>query len=287
MEQMKSKKERPFHELVVRCDAEHKGLSIFSCDDKLGNWIDPCDDAISWNEFLIYGIPDKTDDEDEINDEEFEDDFSKATEIGRIIGCHIAKSLIVNLGHDPYISCDDEAGDLESMYSVLQEYDDDNLDFSDDIYYIHEFEIKPEYQGFGYESIILLQFPAIIVRALHVFPSLLMYFPQPTGHDKPERDEEAESILLHRLNYRFQKSNKDKRDENILLFPPVRDVPIKEINRFLGRRNPGTTVPDVYRNKDLYKLYKSVGFKEIGKTGWMCKRISSIYTKDGLNHPIK
>jgi|GEM_PF-1684047 len=278
---MATSAKKPFETLAVRYDAGCVRTSIFSIDDSLGEWVDPYDDTISWNNFLVYGVPDTEDALDKV----WDDDFTSAIQIGRISGCHIPKSLIVNLGAEPYQVCDAADADLEAMYSVFQEYEEDFMDFYDDIYYIHEIELNAEYQGYGYETILLLQLPAIIVKALRVFPSLLMYYPAPTQYDEPERDLEAEAILTHRLEYNSQKIFKSKGDDNVFLFPPKREVPEKEINRFLGRRNPGDTVPEAYRNQALYSLYESVGFKEIGQTGWLCKPIASIFTaKSGLNY---
>ncbi|MCL2146484.1 MAG: hypothetical protein FWH52_01630 [Synergistaceae bacterium] len=279
---MAKKPKKPFRTLAVRYNGDCPRTSIFTIDDDIGDWIDPCYDAIVWNEFSVYGIPDTETDMDKV----LNDDFESAVTIGDIFGCHISKALIINLGEDPYVVCDDENADLEAMYSVLREHEEDfeYLDFYDNIYYIHEIELHAEYQNLGYEKILLQQLPAIIVRSLHVFPSLLLYYPRPTRYDEKERDEEAEAILRHRLNYRMQNILKSEHNGNISLFPPKREVPLSEINRYLGRRNPGDVVPEANRNQEIYRLYKSVGFKEIGNTGWLFKIISSIYTKDGLNH---
>jgi hypothetical protein len=40
-------------------------------------------------------------------------------------------------------------------------------------------------------------------------------------------------------------------------------------------------IPYGKRDLDLYKTYESVGFEEIGKTGWLCKHITSVYALDG------
>lgn len=271
---------KPFKTLAVRYNTGYVGSAIFSIDDDLGEFVDSFDDTLEWHEFWVYGVSDIDEDIDKI----YEDDFSSATQIGIISGCHIPNSLILNLGEDPYQICDSNHGDLEAMYSVLREYEDDFIGYNDDIYYIEEIELDFTYQGFGYEKILLLQLPAIIVKALRVFPSLLMYYPKPAKYRKPKRDLKAEAILMHRIEYAMQKSIKSKENEKILLFPPIVDVPEKEVNRVLGLRNPGDTVPEAYRNQGLYKLYESAGFKEIGKTGWLCKPIASIYYKDGLNH---
>ena len=273
---MKKKIKQPFKTIAVKYNCNCPRTSIFTVDDSIGDWIDPCSDTIAWNEFSVYGIPDTEADMDNI----YNDDFTSAVMIGNILGCHISKSLIIDLGEDPYTVCDDEHADLEAMYSVLQEHEDDfgHLDFYDDIYYIQEIELNAEYCGLGYEELLLQQLPAIIVRSLHVFPSLLLYFPQPTRYDENERDEESEAILRHRMNYRMQNLLKSERDDNISLFPPKREVPLSEINRVLGRRNPGELVPATNRNQELYRLYESVGFKEIGETGWLFKAITDVYS---------
>lgn len=275
---MVDKKDKPFNGLAVGEGIDSPRTSMFSTDDNPGSWIDPSDDAIVWHELSVYGIPDMSD------DEVLAGDYSSAIEIGTVMGCHVACSLILNLGADPYVACDDADANLEAMYSIIQEHENDFIDHLDDIFYIHEIELKPEYQGFGYERTILLQLPAIIVRALHVFPSLIMYFPSPTQHDETGLDEETEALIRHRLNYRLQKINKKTNDGNLVLFPPKQDIPEKAINYVLGRRIPGSIVTETYRNHDIYDLYKSAGFSEVGKTGWLCKTIANVYSDDGLNY---
>lgn len=108
-----------------------------------------------------------------------------------------------------------------------------------------------------------------------------MYCPEPMQHDEPEHDEEAEAILRHRMEFIAQGTV--KQDDNITLFPPLREVSGREINRMLGRRNPSDTVPITHRNHAVYRQYESAGFKELGQTGWLHKGIASIYTMDGTN----
>ena len=278
---MAKRKKMPFESLAIQRSAGIERTTIVDINGKRGCWIDPCFDAIAWDEYIVYGISNS---EEEI-EKAAEGDLSSATRIGKIEGCHIAKSLIVNLGDDPYITCDGAHADLEAMYSVLQEYKPfaEEECFVDDIYYIQEIEMEPEYQKIGYEKALLLQLPAILVKQLHVFPSLLIYFPRPTHRDEPERDEEAEAILLHRINYATQNITTREKDDNVIIFPPKCAIPEKEINRVLGRRNPGESVPEAYRDNDVYKLYKSAGFKQINKTGWLCKHITSIDDEDESN----
>jgi len=275
---MATNAKKPFETLAIRYNTGDM-TAVFFVDEALGQCIDPVGDTLAWGEFLVYGISGSDEEIDGIS----EGDFSSAIQIGSILGCHIPSALITDLGYDTYQICDDSHGDLEAMYSVLQEYKDDYWEYDDDIYYIHEIELYDDYQDMGYEKLILLQLPTIIVKMLHVFPTLLVYYPLPKVRKRQKRDLEAEAILMHRLEYNMQTILNTKRDDNIILFPPMCEVPDREINRVLGRRNPGNTVPEAHRNQALYDLYKSAGFKEIGKTGWLCKPIASIYTKDGMN----
>jgi len=273
---MAVKSEKPFKLLAVSYDARHKKTAVFSITDKPGAWIEPYTDTITWCEFSVYGVPDTK----ESLDKTYEDDFSLATKIGEISGYHIPIALIEDFGEDSYAVCDNTSSDLEAMHSVLQEHRFLE-DFIDSIFYIHEIELSPAYQGFGYEKLLLLQLPALVANALNNQPSLLMYYPAPIQYDEPERDLKAEAALRHRMEYNMQLC---KREDNIALFPPIYEVSDREINRVLGRRNPGDTAPIAYRNKALYKLYESAGFTEIGQTGWLSKHIASVFTKDGLNH---
>ena len=271
---------KPFHTLAIRYNAGGMRSAVFSIDDALGRFVEPADDTLAWNEFSVFGISDSDEEIDKI----YEDDFSSAVQIGSIYGCHIPSELITDLGFDTYDICDEVHPDLEAMYSVLQEYKDDYWQYDDNIYYIHEIELFDEYQGKGYEKLLLLQLPTIIVKMLRVFPTLLIYYPLPKKRKEPKRDLEGEAILIHRLEYNTQILRDAERNDNVSIFPPMREVPDSEINRVMGRRNPGDTVPEANRNQALYKLYKSAGFKEIGQTGWLCKPIASIYSKDGMNH---
>jgi len=275
---MASKPNKPFEILAIRYDGQNRNTAVFSINDTPGEWIDQYADTIIWHEFTVYGLPDAED----VLDQVYEGDFSAAVQIGAISGYHVPVSLIDNLSAEPYTVCDAENADLEAMYSVVQECEDIQ-DFINDIFYIHEIELTPEYQGFGYETILLLQLPAVIVKALRVFPDLLMYFPQPTQSDEPERDLEAEAILAHRLEYSTPMILKGDTGDNVSFFPPKHPVPEREANRFLGRRNPGDIVPIAYRDQNLYRLYRAAGFEDAGQTGWLYKRIHSIYTEDGLN----
>jgi hypothetical protein len=213
--------------------------SVFSTTDSLGDWIDPFSHTILWSEFAVYGVPDSLIDEDCGWDE----DYSKAVLMGGIRGCHIPVSLIANLGEEPYEVCDASDADLEAMYSVLQEYNDGELlDFVGDIYYIHEIELNPEYRGYEYEELLLLQLPAIITKSLRVFPDLLMYLPTLLDSEMGNVDDT------------------DSRSRSNWQRMLVKD----------GERDP-----------NLYKTYKTVGFAEIGKTGWLYKQITSVFSLDG------
>ena len=272
------KKGLPFETIAIRCAVASNETSIFSVNDKIGEWVSPYDDTLTWVEFTVYGLPDSEEEQEKAQ----ESDFSSATQIGKISGYHIPLSLIINLHGDLYAVCDSANADLEAMISVIQEFEDifEDFDVYDDMFYIHEIELLSDYQNLGYEKKLLLQLPAIITKALRVFPSLLMYYPRQTQYDEPERDAEAEAILLHRLEFEFntRESKDSKKSDNVTYFPSVRDIPEKEINRFLGRRNPGTTVPDSHRNHQLYNLYEAVGFKEAGNSGWLYKIITDIYS---------
>ena len=273
---------KPFGALAIR-DGIRCETVVFSIDENPGNGIDPCDDTLEWNEFVIFGV---TDEENDLwiaagNEVSF------TTQIGSVLVCHIPKSLIINLGGDPYDVCDSADTDLEAMYSVLQEYEDseefEDFVFIDDIFYIHEIELNSEYQGLGYEETILQQLPAVIVKSLRVFPSLLMYYPTLVQHSEQEIDKEIQTVLRHRMEYAFKDFAKDK-NSKVVSFPPKHKVSEKDFNRHMGRRNPGDITPAANRNPELIRLYHSVGFKELGHTGWLYKRIINIFTKDGL-HP--
>ena len=279
-----------FKTLAVQYNPGGIRVSAFSVNDDPGKWICPIDntiDTIDHHAFEVYGV---LEDMDDLVDEDYtppEDYSSIGVHIGTISGWLVLVGLIVNLGGDPYEACDAVSGELEAMYSVVEEYGlDDALHIVDVIYYIHEIELKTEYQNKGYESILLQQLPAILVTSLRVFPDLLMYYPRPTQHEEPKLDEEAEAVLMHRISYSIDGYLKNEDSNNVAFFPPIkklsRERVEKALNQYLGKRNPGATVPIDYRNKMLYKLYESAGFKEAGQSGWLYKRIANIFTRDGV-----
>ncbi|MDR0929304.1 MAG: hypothetical protein LBM74_06260 [Oscillospiraceae bacterium] len=278
-------KAKPFKMLAVRHQPSPAEASVFALNDDPGQCVDPLDDLIDWVGFSVYGVHGSGDDAEEALERLDEDDFSMVTTIGKITGWHVPISTIESLGADAHDACDTKDAHLEAMYSALCESDDledDLMDFDARIYCIDEIAMEPAYHGMGYEGILLKQLPGILVKALRALPSLLVVHPAPTQYMEPERNEEAEAILAHRLAYNFDRHS--EKEDKIVLFPPVQEVPLSEINRVLGRRNPGETVPQAHRNQSLYALYEAAGFEEIGQTGWLYKRIASIYTEDGLNH---
>ena len=264
---------KPFKTLAVRYFADEK-TSVFSVGDAQGACVDPYEDSIAWILLAVYGIPDG----DELLDDNGVYDFSSATLMGNISICHIPRSLIINLDADPYSVCDSVSGDLEAMYSVFTEYEEILDDLLDDIFYINEIELKPEYTGMGYEKILLQQLPSLIIKAIRVFPAIMLYFPRPLKYDEYELDSATMDIIRHRLEYANRNTIDPSDDDNISYFPPKHDLSEKDINYVLGRRNAGSTVPESHRDKSLYRLYKSCGFSELGKTGWLYKKTITIYS---------
>jgi hypothetical protein len=296
---MANKKKKPFKTLAVWGGGSGES-SVFATTDSLGEWIDPFSHTLFWNEFSVYGVPDSEAD----SEDGWGEDYSKATLIGGIRGCHIPVSLINNLGEDPYEVCDASDADLEAMYSVLQEHNDGELlDFVDNIFYIHEIELLPEYRGCEYEELLLLQLPAVIAKSLRVFPDLLMYLPTLLTSEAENGSDDDDSRSWSNWQRMLVKDG----DGNIAMLAPEDEISEKErrINQFLGRRNPGDIVPclrhgisalradsseyNVHshiiqggeRDPNLYKTYKTVGFEEIGKTGWLYKQITSVFSLDG------
>jgi hypothetical protein len=90
-------------------------------------------------------------------------------------------------------------------------------------------------------------------------------------------------LLVRRLEICLPGDTVEAMEGNIIMLSPENEISERErqVNRFLGRRNQGDIIPYGKRNLDLYKTYESVGFEEIGKTGWLCKHITSVYSLDG------
>ena len=209
---MANKSNESYKTLAVKYIQDSSDTAVFSIDKKLGAFIDLFEDTINWVMFDIFGVPES---EEYCENVHIHRTFSLNC-IGGFNGCHIPFSLINNLHSETYSVCKSAHDVLEELHSIIQDNKDIFGDISlyNDIFYIDDINFEDDYENIGYEKSILLQLPAIIVKTLHVFPSLLMYDP-------------------HRSD----------------LFEPAQ----------------------------LYKLYESAGFKIVGDSGWLYKKITSIY----------
>ena len=271
------KNKNQFKQIAIKyVNNNYESTSVFSIDSPAGEFIDPVTDTIMLVEFLVYGF-----NEDEeignITDKIFEDDFSKAIQIGSILGYHIPVDLIVNHLYDPYTICDDHSALLESVYSVVKEFADELEQYMiSSIFFIDEINTKQEYQNRGYEKVLLRQLPAFLSKALRIDTTILMYKVNLLAEPESERDIEAEEIMAHR--YKFEERKKSKNNEkNIKVFPPKLELTENNINYLLGRRIPGKEVTKSLLDQSSIRVFKSIGFKELGQSGWMYKYIKSIY----------
>ncbi|GHU68050.1 hypothetical protein FACS1894184_09130 [Clostridia bacterium] len=246
--------------------------AIIGFDDEAGDCFDVTDDLVLPNEdqFIIYAIP-----------EEDEEDFWEGGTtdfpiIATVDGCLIPHALIEALGVDPHELCDDLAGDLEAMYSALEEhgvFDDEDID---NIYYINEITINdPEYVGRGYEQIILKHLPGLILKCMRVMPSLLAYLPPVAkAVEAHELSDEAREVAFQHIKY-------NSRNNNISYFPPKRALTPAEVNRVMGIRNPGDTIPGENRDYKQYAIYESAGFEEAGNSGWLYLKVGDLLDDEG------
>jgi len=274
---MDNKKRKIFPQIAVKHLYDiNKSITVFDANETPGRFIDPVSDSIIQADFEIYGYYDDIEGTIQSNIIE-EHDFSNAFLIGYIYGHFIPIDLILNYHYDPYTACDDFDSVLESMYSVINEFTDDGeFDgkyFIESIYYLHEIVIKDEYKNLGYEKMTLIQLPALLYKTLRSSVTIIMYCLSFTFED--EYNPEAEDIINQKEA--FEKQFKGKNDTNVTVFPPIKKISEEGLNYIMGRRNPGSIVPKENRDLKIFRLYKSSGYKELGKSGWMYKYIKSIY----------
>ncbi|MDL2319038.1 hypothetical protein LJC74_08225 [Eubacteriales bacterium OttesenSCG-928-A19] len=225
----------------------------------------------------FHGFQESDDDMDEY-------DFDAMPKIGTITGVLLLCRQMDEDGHDFYTVCDDVSGDLEHLASVILKEglpDDDFQMNPQDIFYIEELEIQPEYQRSGLGSRILAELPTLIWAYLHVKPGVLAYIPTPLeGPEEPldERDQEIFKILMDRaarkMNALFQSIiEPEKTKTNIVQLPTENQIDEDDIKRVLGRRVEESAHSNDRRNEPLLTFYEASGFVEIAKTQVMVRMV--------------
>ena len=171
---------------------------IFDIDDSYG--YDCHDTCIIQSNITFYGVPfDLTENQMDMVYEGYYDDVVK---IGDIFGCLILCKQIFDEGYNPWLICDDENGDLEYTISALSDkYGPLNIERGDpyqDIYYIHEFKMLPNYDNEFLKGRIIEELPGLILKFLHVAPDIIAYYPAPMEYE-PDPDRESRHSALRAI----------------------------------------------------------------------------------------
>ena len=144
-------------------------------------------------DWTFWGIPEVCPDKD------WGGIFTSALDMGDYSGCiklgtlsgHLllCKQMIVD-GHRPMIVCDDESADLGCVMTILADQEGPLNEWTGepllDVLYIDELTIEESLQRQGLGSRLLQELPSICRDLLHVFPSILVYYPEYADDDQED-----------------------------------------------------------------------------------------------------
>lgn len=256
---------------LFRVDAEYEDYDCHSS-------------CIIWDTITLYGVPHDLSDEALSN--VFDGKYADAIEIGSMYGCLILCKQMLTEGEDPWLICDDEDGDLEYTISALKDpecpLNEDDGNPWQDVYYIHEWNMKRGYKSAALKSEILDRLPNIILMLFNVKPDILVYYPAPLKY-KPDPNEEArhkalQNIGMQKLEAAFSfltdKSNNSESGElknNIRNFGVYYKLNENEFNYLARRRQVGISYPESAKRKSEFSFFESNGFVEAGNSRLLYK----------------
>ena len=158
----------------------------------------------------------------------------------------------------------------------------ENGDPYQDIYYIHEFKMLPNYDNEFLKNRIIEELPGLILKLLHVVPDIIAYYPAPLEYepdpDKESRYDTLQAIVAQRLNSLTNSIDVDEKekqdiDKKMLKFGDIYQFSDDEINYIMGRRNSGSSYPEEAKDKKEYIFYESHGFQEVGDSRLLYKEV--------------
>lgn len=228
----------------------------FDCDDYESNVIFPCN-------IDIYGIPSDIDEEIIMYD-----DSECALKIGNISGYMILAKDIEDRGIDIHDLCGSIDADLEFVCSALQEgggpAEKEEIFYDYNMFYIHEIEIDSKYMTKELFSKIVSELPEILLYHYHVCPEMLIYYPVPLEYDRCMDELQqriAEAALSESLKHLYGDDETDDDTPHLVMSPD-------QLNRAMGKRVQGESYPESAKDKPLWEMYESNGFKE-----WLNTRV--------------
>ena len=267
-----------FNDVIVQQHMSNE--AIFSTNDKPG-WLFDIDDTIylipiSWT---FWGVPPDVAD-DEVYDALEDKGFLQYEKIGDFSGYLVLCSQLISDGFDPLDVCDSGSADLEYMMSALVDeggpLNEETGEPMLDVLYIHELSVSEKLRGEGWGSRLIQELPFLVRKFLHTVPDIITYYPAPieqNWHQETERERALNHILSTRMANAVLPEDTVS-DKGINIFSKKYHFNQDEINRYLGRRNSGSSYPENLKNERLYSFYEHNGFQELFNT-----RLLYAYTK--------
>jgi hypothetical protein len=239
------------------------------------------DNCLIWCRINFYGI--SSDLSYKKKDKIIEGDIEGVPKVGELIGWLILSKQMLHMNQDPLEVCDAKDQDLEYIYSALSDEEGPlgDGDLYQDVFYIHELQMEPEYEDTCIKGIILDELSNLVFTFLHVEPDIIAYYPAPLEY-KPDPAKEKQYKILQRIasekvgNALEPTLNKKAKHggDKILSFADRYQFSEDEIKLVMGRRHSGSSYPEEAKNQDEYKFYQKHGFKECGDSRVLYKYAS-------------
>ncbi len=227
------------------------------------DYIDDCENYIVYCNIDFYGY---ADDEADIYD-----DIDKREYIGTITGYIIMCQLMDEMGIDAYIVCDDYSADLEMAMSVITNHNREAME--DDVFYIDNVKIKDSENDELFKKIVKT-LPDIILKHYHIFPKLMVYYPEPMPYEKDEnsvyRAKEQMAGIVARDIFSQSAMGQGQINESDEPKFQVR-LDEEQLNYLLGRWNDYSVYPESAKNTAEFQRFESVGFAEMRKSRLLYK----------------
>lgn len=260
---------------------------MFDMDGDPEDNYDCVDTCIVWSGITFYGIPFGLSEKQ--LDNIYNGDYRAAVKIGKIFGCLILCKQMIDKSNDPLETCDDSNGNLEYTISALSDESGplnwESGDPAQDVYYIHELKMEPEYDYAPLKSKILKELPYLILSFFHAAPNIIAFYPSPMEYTPDPLQEEREQLLrgiaADKIDSSLGKITGEKSDNeingNIVKFSDAYKFSEDEIKFVMGRRYSGSSYPEDAKNKDEYSFYEANGFEEMGDSRLLYKCLDKDY----------
>lgn len=182
---------------------------------------------------------------------------------------------MVQEDYSPHEVCDGYSGDLEFIYSILQQYE---LEMNDEfeirnILYIEAIKWDTNVD-LKTKKKVLGQLKGFTIHLYRTVPHLTCYYIAPTSYDYKERilSDERSRLLTKKVSDILDEP-KEPIDNNIIDLSRHISFSENEVNEHLGRRTIGETYPKGMINIDEYHSFIDLGFQEVDETRLMIKLV--------------